>query len=133
MCDLLLCDTGAKFRLPEITIGGMPGAGGTQRLMAVLGYARALEACVTGRVIPADEAAARGLVLAVHATDALQGAAMTLAQALAAPPLASVMLIKQAMRSAKDTGLGQSLALERLSSYACMLSRIANARQDDGA
>ena len=128
MCDLLLCEPAAKFRLPEITIGGMPGAGGTQRLMGVLGYARALEACLSGRVIAAAEALERGLVLAIHDASALEAAALELAARFAAQSLPSVMLIKQAMRGSRDLALGQSLALERLSSYACMLDRIARAK-----
>lgn len=121
--DMLLADDTVSFAFPEIAMSGMPGAGGTLRLAARLGVDRAMELCMTGRKLGAEEALAHGLVMAVHRPEDLLPQAMALAARIADQALAPLMLIKQAVRSASQAALATSMPLETLSSYACILGR----------
>jgi len=121
--DFLLADASATFAFPEIGLNGMPGAGGTLRLALHIGPQAAMELCITGRRLGAEEARQLGLISEVIAPDALQAKAQTLARSLAAQPLAPTMLIKQSIRSLQQPALANAMPLQTLSSYACILGR----------
>jgi enoyl-CoA hydratase len=110
-CDLIVADPRAKFGLPEVTLGLMPGGGGTQRLARRVGGGLALELILGGRVIDAARALEIGLVNAVAADAPAE--ARTLAERLARLPAVAVQSAKRAVRSRLDAGIEQGLALER--------------------
>ncbi|TKT69804.1 enoyl-CoA hydratase-related protein [Aquamicrobium sp. LC103] len=112
MCDIILADETARFGLPEIRLGTMPGAGGTQRLALALGKAKAMELMLTGRALSAAEAEALGLINRVVPRGRLQDEAMQLAHGISEASLPAVMAIKEAVGVASD-GLTQGLRLER--------------------
>jgi enoyl-CoA hydratase/carnithine racemase len=112
-CDLIVASESAEFGQPEITLGIIPGGGGTQRLARVLGKQRTMELVLTGRRIDATEAHEEGLVNVVVPTkDWLQGA-MNLAQTIARRPPIATRLAKQAVIGADETALGAGMELER--------------------
>ena len=124
MCDLILCDSTAAFSMPEVTRGGMPGAGGTQRLTRLVGRMRSTELCLTGRKVHAEESVRIGLCLQSYEnSESLMEAALALAKQIAKARMTPLLLIKQACRSQDELSLGAGLALERLSSYTCIASR----------
>jgi enoyl-CoA hydratase/carnithine racemase len=125
MCDLIICDSTARFSMPEVTRGGMPGAGGTQRLSRLVGRMRATELCLTGRVVQADEAVRIGLALYASKDPDLLKEVLDTARRIAEAESMTSMLIKQACRTADDIGLSMGLNLERLSSYNCIANRAA--------
>ena len=112
MCDVILADETARFGLPEIRLGTMPGAGGTQRLVHAVGKAKAMEMVLTGRPIAGDEADAIGLITRVVPTASLRDEALRLARAISEASLPAAMAIKEAVAVAPD-GLTQGLRLER--------------------
>jgi enoyl-CoA hydratase/carnithine racemase len=112
-CDLIVASETAEFGQPEITLGIIPGGGGTQRLARVLGKQRAMELVLTGRRFDAMEAHEAGLVNSVVPTkDWLQGA-MNLAQTIANRPPLATRLGKQAVAGADETSLSAGLEMER--------------------
>lgn len=112
-CDIRLAERGPWWLgQPEINIGILAGAGGTQRLVRLVGEARALELSLTGRTVSPDEAAALGMVHAAVDGPVLEHA-MTMAQRLAAQPPRAVAHIKRLIRAAADTPLSRGLANER--------------------
>jgi enoyl-CoA hydratase len=112
-CDLIVADEDAQFGQPEIKLGVIPGAGGTQRLTRAIGKARAMELILTGRSIGAREAAAAGLVnLVVPAEEALDRALELAGRIAAMPPLA-VRAAKAMVNRVDDAALTQGLADER--------------------
>ncbi len=113
LCDLIVASETAAFGQPEITLGIIPGGGGTQRLARVVGKQRAMELVLTGRRIDAHEAERLGLVNEVaDSRDWLQRA-MELAQRIARRPPIAVRLAKQAVLAADETGLAGGLEHER--------------------
>ncbi|MGV6873995.1 enoyl-CoA hydratase-related protein [Pseudochelatococcus sp. B33] len=112
MCDVIVAAESARFSLPEIRLGTMPGAGGTQRLALALGKAKALDLCLTGRPMLAEEAERSGLVSRVVPDADLEAEAMAVATTIAAASLPAALSIKEAVLAAFD-GLGQGLRLER--------------------
>jgi enoyl-CoA hydratase/carnithine racemase len=113
LCDLIVASETAAFGQPEITLGIIPGGGGTQRLARVVGKQRAMELVLTGRRIDAREAERLGLVNEVaDSRDWLQRA-MELAQRIARRPPIAVRLAKQAVLAADETGLAGGLEHER--------------------
>ena len=112
-CDLIVAGDDAQFGQPEITIGVMPGAGGTQRLTRAVGQARAMEMILTGRPISADAAEAAGLVARVVPAEATLDAALELAGRIAAMPPIAVRAAKRAIREAAERPLTDGLAAER--------------------
>jgi enoyl-CoA hydratase/carnithine racemase len=110
-CDLIVAARGAKFGLPEVTLGLMPGGGGTQRLARRIGAGAALELILGGRVIDAERALAIGLVNAV--ADDAPAEARALAARLARLPAVAVRSAKRAVRFGLDAGLGEGLRFER--------------------
>ncbi len=95
MCDIILAADTAKFGQPEITLGIIPGAGGTQRLARMVGKAKAMELCLTGRLIGAEEAERAGLVSRIVPAAELVDEAMRIAEKIASFPLAAVMMVKE--------------------------------------
>lgn len=112
-CDLIVSDPRAKFGLPEVTLGLMPGGGGTQRLPQRIGAAAALELVLLGRVIDARRAHELGLVHAVTEEGDVLVFARSLAARLAALPAVAVRSAKHAIRAGIDRDLADGLAVER--------------------
>jgi enoyl-CoA hydratase/carnithine racemase len=113
LCDLIVASDTAEFGQPEITLGIIPGGGGTQRLARVLGKQRAMELVLTGRRIDAREAERLGLVNSVAGKRDWLERAMELAQRIARRPPIAVRLAKQAVLAADETGLAAGLDQER--------------------
>ena len=117
LCDMIVASETAKFGQPEIKIGVMPGAGGTQRLTRAVGKARAMEMVLTGRFISAREAYDYGLVNKVSPPELYLDEALDLASSVASmSPLASQMA-KEAVLKAFDTSLEDGLLFERKNFY----------------
>ncbi len=113
VCDMIVAGEGARFGQPEINIGIIPGAGGTQRLTHALGKARAMELILTGRPFSAGEAFAAGLVTRVVPDEACLDEARALAGEIAAKPPLAVQLAKDAILKAFDLSIEQGLEYER--------------------
>ena len=114
-CDLIIAAESARFGQPEINVGIMPGAGGTQRLARAVGKVRAMELVLTGRMLTAHEAERVGLVNRVVPVEVLQAEAVALAQEIATKPPLSVRLAKRAILEAFETSLEAGLEHERRS------------------
>ncbi|HUG49302.1 MAG TPA: enoyl-CoA hydratase-related protein [Candidatus Limnocylindria bacterium] len=112
-CDMVVAADDAVFGQPEIKIGIMPGAGGTQRLTRALGKARAMELILTGANLPAREAYQRGLVSRLAAREETLGAALDLAREVAAMPPLAVRAAKEAVNRAFELSLEAGLEFER--------------------
>ncbi|MGP6170309.1 enoyl-CoA hydratase-related protein [Microbacterium sp. A204] len=113
MCDIILAADTAKFGQPEINLGVIPGMGGTQRLIRAVGYYKAAELILSGRVMGADEAERAGLVSRVVTAADLQGEATKLAEAIASKSLPSIYAAKAALDAAMETTLAEGLAHEK--------------------
>ena len=113
MCDIILAADNAEFGQPEITIAAIPGAGGTQRLTRAVGKAKAMELCLTGRRMKADEAERSGLVARVVPVAELQGEAMKMAEKIASMSRPIAMLAKEAVNRAFETTLAEGIHFER--------------------
>ena len=112
-CDVLMAAEGTKFALPEVNLGVIPGAGGTQRIVAALGKSLAMEMVMNARPLLAEEALQRGIVSRVVAVDELEDEAIDFAKQLAARAPHSVRAGKQCVNKAVLTTLEQGLAFER--------------------
>jgi enoyl-CoA hydratase len=112
-CDLIVAGEDAVFGQPEIRIGIMPGAGGTQRLTRAVGKAKAMEMILTGAQLSATEAAERGLVSRVVAREQALPEALALAAEIAAQPPLAVIAAKEAVNRAFDLSLEAGLEFER--------------------
>ena len=117
LCDMVIAGEGARFGQPEINIGIMPGAGGTQRLTRAAGKARAMELVLTGRHMTAGEAYAMGLVTRVVPDEVALDEARKLAREIAAKPPVAVRLAKESILKAFDTSLETGLDYERKAFY----------------
>ena len=113
MCDIIVAADTAKFGQPEITIGTMPGLGGTQRLPRAVGKAKAMDWCLTGRMIDAAEAERSGLVARVVAGDKLFEEALAVGTKIASHSLPVVMKVKEAVNRAYESSLAEGLLFER--------------------
>ena len=113
MADFIIAADTAKFGQPEIKLGVTPGMGGSQRMAHAVGKAKAMEMCLTGRMMDAEEAERSGLVAKVVPANELMTEAMKTADAIAAmPPLAAVA-VKEMVNAAFETSLGQGIRFER--------------------
>jgi enoyl-CoA hydratase len=112
-CDLIVAGDDAQFGQPEIRIGVMPGAGGTQRLTRAIGTARAMELVLTGRMMGAQEAHAAGLVTTVVPASEVIDAALTLADTIASMPPLAVRAAKRSVLAAAELPLSAGLRAER--------------------
>ncbi|MGH6930993.1 MAG: enoyl-CoA hydratase [Dongiaceae bacterium] len=113
MCDIILAAENAKFGQPEITIGILPGAGGTQRLTRAVGKSKAMEMCLTGRTMDAAEAERAGLVSRVVATEQLMDEAIKLAERIASMSAPIAVMIKESVNRAYETTLTEGIRFER--------------------
>jgi len=113
MCDIVVAADSARFGQPEIKLGVMPGAGGTQRLPRAVGKAKAMDLILTGRMMEAQEAERAGLVSRVIAADKLLDEALALAAQIAEFSLPSVMMAKEAVNRAYEVPLAEGILFER--------------------
>lgn len=113
MCDVLLAADTANFGQPEIKLGVMPGMGGSQRLTRAIGKAKAMDLCLTGRVIGAEEAERAGLVSRVVPADQLLDEALSTAATIAGMSLPIAMMTKEAVNRAAETTLAEGVRFER--------------------
>ena len=113
MCDFIIAADSAKFGQPEIKLGIVPGAGGTQRLPRAVGKAKAMDMVLTSRMMDAAEAERAGLVSRVVAADKLLEEALVAAATICSFGLPSVMLAKQCVNRAFESGLADGVAHER--------------------
>jgi len=113
MCDILIAAETAKFGQPEIKLGIIPGAGGTQRLPRAVGKAKAMDLVLTGRMMDAAEAERAGLVSRVVPADRLIDEALAAAERIAEFSLPSVMMAKEAINRAYESPLAEGMLFER--------------------
>ncbi len=113
VCDLIVASETAEFGQPEITLGIIPGGGGTQRLARVVGKQRAMDLVLTGRRFDAEEAREMGIVNVVAGKREWLEAALELARRIASRPPFAARLAKQAVLAAEETGLSAGLEQER--------------------
>jgi enoyl-CoA hydratase len=113
MCDILIAADTAKFGQPEIKLGIIPGAGGTQRLPRALGKAKAMDLILTGRTMDAAEAERAGLVSRIVPAEKLLDEALAVASQIAEFSLPSVMLAKEAINRAYESPLAEGMLFER--------------------
>jgi enoyl-CoA hydratase len=113
MCDVLIAADTAVFGQPEIKLGVMPGMGGSQRLTRAIGKAKAMDMCLTGRTMAADEAERSGLVSRVVPADRLLEESLAIAATIAGMSLPSAMMTKEAVNRAHETTLAEGVRFER--------------------
>jgi enoyl-CoA hydratase len=113
MCDIVIAADNARFGQPEINLGIMPGAGGTQRLPRAVGKAKAMDMCLTARNMDAQEAERAGLVSRVVPLDRLMAEAMAVAERIAGYSLPVAMMIKESINRAYETPLTEGVKTER--------------------
>jgi enoyl-CoA hydratase len=113
MCDVIIAADTAKFGQPEIKLGVMPGAGGTQRLARFVGKAKAMDLCLTGRMMDAAEAERSGLVSRVVPAADLLAEALKVAEVIASMSLPIAMMTKESVNRAYETTLAEGLRFER--------------------
>jgi enoyl-CoA hydratase len=118
MCDIILAADTAQFGQPEIKLGVIPGAGGTQRLTRAIGKAKAMDLCLTGRMMGAEEAERAGLVARVIPAQDLLAEALKTAQTIASLSLPAVLTAKDAVNRAFETTLSEGVKFERRAFYA---------------
>jgi len=119
MCDFIIAADTAKFGQPEITLGVIPGAGGTQRLTRFVGKSKAMEMCLTGRMMDADEAERCGLVSRVVPADELLDDALKTAGKIAAMSRPSVYMAKESVNRSYETTLAEGVRFERRLFHSC--------------
>ncbi|MFT5485115.1 MAG: enoyl-CoA hydratase [Paracoccaceae bacterium] len=123
MCDFIIAADNAKFGQPEVNLGIPPGAGGTQRLTRFVGKSKAMEMCLTGRFMDAEEAERAGLVSRiVPAADLIEDAIKT-ADSIASKSMAANMIIKESVNRAYETTLSEGVRFERRMFHSCFGSQ----------
>jgi enoyl-CoA hydratase len=113
MCDIIIAAESAKFGQPEINLGVLPGSGGTQRLPRAVGKAKAMDLCLTARMMDAQEAERAGLVSRVVPNDKLMAEAMAVAEKIASFSLPAVMMVKESINRAYESSLSEGVLFER--------------------
>src|SRR5437762_541315 len=113
MCDIIIAAENARFGQPEVNLGVMPGAGGTQRLPRTVGKAKAMDLCLTARMMDAQEAERAGLVSRVVPLEKLMEEALAVAEKIANYSLPVVMMIKESINRAYETSLAEGALFER--------------------
>jgi enoyl-CoA hydratase len=127
-CDIIIAADNAKFGQPEIKLGVIPGIGGTQRLAHAVGKAKAMDLCLTGRMMDAAEAERAGLVSRIVPLASLMDEALKTADAIASMSLPALMLAKEAVNRAFETTLAEGIRFERRAFH----SLFATADQKEG-
>ncbi|MFK3798951.1 MULTISPECIES: enoyl-CoA hydratase [unclassified Pseudomonas] len=122
MCDFILAADNAKFGQPEINLGVLPGMGGTQRLTRAVGKAKAMDMCLTGRMIDAVEAERSGLVARIVPQEQLLEEALKVAQGIAAKSLPVAMMVKESVNRAFEVSLSEGIRFERRVFHAAFAS-----------
>jgi enoyl-CoA hydratase len=112
-CDLVIAAASARFALPEVKLAMLPGAGGTQRLPRAVGKAKAMDMCLSARVLDAAEADRYGLVSRVVADDELLSDTLALAARIAAYSLPALIAIKESVNRAWESSLSEGILFER--------------------
>lgn len=123
MCDFIIAAENARFGQPEINLGVLPGMGGTQRLSRAVGKAKAMDMCLTGRLMDAHEAERAGLVARVVATERLLDEALEAAAAIAAKSLPVAMMVKESVNRAFEVSLAEGVRFERRVFHAAFASQ----------
>ncbi len=118
MCDFIIAAESAKFGQPEIKLGVIPGSGGTQRLTRFVGKSKAMDMCLTGRMMDAQEAERSGLVSRVVPNDQLVDEALKAAAVIAGMSRPSVIVAKEAINRAYETTLSEGVRFERRTFHA---------------
>ncbi len=113
MCDMIIAADTAKFGQPEIKLGTLPGAGGTQRLTRAIGKAKAMDLCLTGRMMGAEEAERAGLVARIVEADKLMDEAMDTANAIAGMSRPAILINKESVNRSFETTLAEGIRFER--------------------
>ena len=113
MCDIVIAADNAQFGQPEIKLGVMPGIGGTQRLTRFIGMAKAMDLCLTGRMMGVEEAERAGLISRIVPADRLLDEAMKTAEAVAGMSLPIAMMTKESINQAYETTLSAGIRFER--------------------
>ena len=113
MCDIIIAADTAKFGQPEIKLGTLPGAGGTQRLTRAIGKAKAMDLCLTGRMMGAEEAERAGLVARVVEAGKLMDEVMAAAMAIAGMSRPAVLINKESVNRSFETTLAEGIRFER--------------------
>jgi len=113
MCDIVIAADNARFGQPEINLGTMPGAGGTQRLPRFIGKAKAMDLCLTSRMMDAAEAERLGLVSRIVPPDKLMDEALAVADKVASMSRPIAMMVKEAVNRAFETTLAEGVRFER--------------------
>lgn len=113
MCDLVFASENARFGQPEIKIGTLPGAGGTQRLPRAVGKALAMDLCMTGRLMDAHEALRAGLVSRILSTETLLPETLSIAKKISEYSLPAIMMMKEAINRAYESPLSEGIWFER--------------------
>jgi enoyl-CoA hydratase len=113
MCDFILAADNARFGQPEIKLGVLPGMGGTQRLTRAVGKAKAMELCLTGRLMDAAEAESAGLVARVVPQSGLLDEALKVATQIAEMSLPAAMMVKESINRAFEVSLAEGVRFER--------------------
>jgi len=127
-CDIIIAADNAKFGQPEIKLGVIPGIGGTQRLAHAVGKAKAMDLCLTGRMMDAAEAERAGLVSRIVPLASLMDEALKTADTIASMSLPALMLAKEAVNRAFETTLAEGIRFERRAFH----SLFATADQKEG-
>ncbi len=117
-CDMIIAADSAKFGQPEVKLGVLPGAGGTQRLPRAIGKAKAMDMCLTARMMDAAEAERSGLVARVVDADKVIDEAISAAETIASYSLPVVMMIKESVNRAFESSLNEGLLFERRTFHA---------------
>ncbi|KPY39938.1 Enoyl-CoA hydratase [Pseudomonas syringae pv. primulae] len=123
MCDFILAADNARFGQPEINLGVLPGMGGTQRLTRAVGKAKAMEMCLTGRLIDAHEAERAGMVSRVLPLEELLDEALKAAASIAAKSLPVAMQVKESINRAFEVSLAEGIRFERRVFHATFASQ----------
>jgi enoyl-CoA hydratase len=113
MCDFIIAADNAKFGQPEIKLGILPGAGGTQRLPKAVSKAKAMDMCLTARMMDAQEAERAGLVSRVVPVERLMEEAMSAAKTIAEMSLPIVMMVKESINASYESSLSEGIRFER--------------------
>ena len=113
LCDMIIAADTAKFGQPEIKLGVIPGMGGTQRFTRAVGKSKAMDMCLTGRMMDAQEAERAGLVARIVPADKLIDEALAAAATIASMSMPSTMMAKEAINRAFETSLSEGLRFER--------------------